>query len=89
MLLRELELEAEVRRELVLERSLGGIQMRRYLATPHSLQQRVNRTAVADMDNIIGVSQLRLQEIESLVEIKPPSPQSDKDKVIVLVSFNF
>lgn len=85
---RRRQFEEEMRRELALKR------MQRYLATPapYAFQDQVNPVAVDDMDtNIIRVSQPRLQNMVTSLEIEPSSPhiQNQKDKVIMLVSLNY
>lgn len=95
---RRRELEEEVRRELALERALGmGIPTQRSSASASAVAPwRVAATTwsnprlnpVAAVDDLIGVSHSQqLQQIMAPSETKP-SPHTDEDKVIMLVSLN-
>ncbi|KAK7329917.1 hypothetical protein VNO77_24099 [Canavalia gladiata] len=85
---RRRELEEEVRRELALERGLRMPIQRNLVASTEgfSLQERVSvclNPRGSPVDSIYGVSQPQLPRILGPTEIKP-SPQSNKDKLIIL-----
>lgn len=84
-ILRRMELEEEVRRELAIERELG-ISTQRPLNIQGLLSQWSNSTQMNPAVGHIGASQPQL--ILSPTAINPSPEISDKDKVIVLVSFH-